>query len=63
MSWLMLFRETAPVYNENNIKPINTKCKLLIVEASGIYSSPKVVVLRIREVPGSNLGQQTGYLH
>jgi hypothetical protein len=33
ISWLMLFKEIIPVYNEKHKKPINTKFKLLVIKA------------------------------
>jgi hypothetical protein len=34
----MLLKEIIAVYNENHMKPINTKCKLTIVKVPGTYS-------------------------
>jgi hypothetical protein len=38
INWLTLFKEMIAVYSENHTRPINTKWKLLIGKASGIYS-------------------------
>jgi hypothetical protein len=36
INWLTLFKEIIPVHTENHTKHINTKCRVLIVEAGGL---------------------------